>query len=342
MARALFAFASVACLAVSSAAFMACANGDSSANPGGDGGDDGTISGEGGPGDDGGTSESGSSGGDGGGVSLTKACADNAAQYCTQLAKCSPFLLSLQYGDMPTCQVQLGDPYCHDIVTAKGSGWTGAGLEACITARTKLTCAEFLYDKPGPTACRPSGTITSGSCLWDSQCGAGYCRVPSGSLCGNCVQRGNTGASCATSNDCDGDLLCFQSACVAPLPLGGVCTAGMTPCEYGLQCLAGKCAAPGGVGASCDADGGGTDCDYNLGAYCDAGTCTAIMVSMSTGSCGGSPPSVCYGDGVCQGGFCVPPTANGASCMADGGTPCTTPSQCIGGTCSTPTSAACP
>ena len=331
---ALFGFASAVGLAASAAA---CASGGASGGGSFDGGDDATVDGapgEGGsPGGDGGTPE-------GGGTSLTQACSDNAAKYCAQLSTCSPFLLSTQYGDMPTCVMRLGGAYCSNIVTAKGSGWTGDGLEACVTARTALSCTDFLYGKPAPAACRPTGTITSGGCLFDSQCGGGYCRILPGSQCGNCVLRGNTGASCMTSNDCDGNLVCLAGACTAPVPLAAVCNA-TTPCQTGLVCLSGKCAQPGPVGAVCSADAGGIDCDYNLGAYCSGTSCAAITVAMISSLCGGSsPPAVCFADGACQGGFCVAPTADGQPC--DGGLNCTIPSTCSAGVCSTPSASQCP
>jgi hypothetical protein len=318
-----------------SAFAAACASGQLSDSTPSDGGDDSTI--------DGASPEGGGEGGSaegGGGTSLTQACSDNAAKYCAQLNTCSPFLLSTQYGDVVTCQTRLGGAYCSDIVTAKGSGWTGDGLEACVAARSKLSCTDFLYLRPAPAACRPTGTITSGSCLYDSQCGAGYCRIPGGMQCGNCVQRGNTGAPCTTSNDCDGNLVCLAAACAAPVPLGAACNA-TTPCQNGMVCLSGKCAQPGGVGATCSADAGGVDCDYALGAYCSGATCAAITVAMSASLCGGSsPPAVCYADGACQGGFCVPPVADGQPC--DAGASCTIPSTCVAGTCGTPSAGQCP
>jgi hypothetical protein len=313
---------------------IACASGGSSGGASSDGGDDSTADGAVG---EGGGGEGGTS--DGGGTPVSKACADNASEYCSKLSTCSAFLLNTGYGDMPTCVLRLGGAYCNDIVTAPGSGWTGDGLEACVAARQALSCTAFLYQKPAPAACRPTGTISSGSCLWDSQCGAGYCRIPSGMLCGDCVERGNTGAACATSNDCDGNLVCSGGACIAPQSLGLPCSATM-PCEIGMQCLSGKCIQPGGIGASCDADAGGVDCDYNLGAYCDGTMCAAVTVAMSASICGGAPPAACYADGVCQSGFCVPPIADGQPCGGDAGLTCTIPSVCpSSGVCSTPNAA---
>ncbi len=313
-----------------------CASGGLTDGASSDGGDDSTVDGatvEGGTGGDGGNA-------DGGGTSLTQACSDNAAGYCAKLSTCAPFLLSVQYGDMPTCVMRLGGDYCNNIVTAKGSGWTGDGLEACVAARDALSCNDFLYGKPAPKACTPSGTITNGSCLWGSQCGTGYCRITAGAQCGDCVALGNTGSPCATTSDCDSNLVCAGAACAVPVVLGGACTA-TSPCESGLVCLSGKCIQPGAVDAGCSPDAGGIDCDYNQGAYCNGTTCAAITVAMLSSLCGGGPPpAVCFADGACQGGFCVAPVADGQPC--DGGVNCTTPSTCNAGVCSTPSASQCP
>ncbi len=322
---------------------VACASGASSDGASSDGGDDSTIdgaSGEGGPGSE-------ASSGEGGGTSLTKACGDNAAAYCAQLSKCSFFLLESQYGDQPTCTTQLGGAYCNNIVTAKGSGWTGDGLEACVTARTALSCSDFLYGKPAPSKCTPTGALVNGSsCLFDSQCGSGYCHTLGGAECGTCLPPGQSTALCATNHDCESDLVCLipsqatTGTCTAPVPLTAVCNA-TTPCATGVVCLAGKCAQPGAVGAACSADAGGIDCDYNLGAYCDGMNCSAITVAMISSLCGGSsPPAVCFANGACQAGFCVAPAADGQPC--DGGLACTIPSTCSAGVCSTPSAAQCP
>jgi hypothetical protein len=315
----------------------ACASGSSDTGSSYDGGDDSASEGA-APGEGG--SSSGGEGGhpEGGGTSLMQACIDNDQDYCNKLSTCSPFFLQEVYGDMPTCVMVLL-PYCNAIVAAKGNGWTGDGLEACNTARDALSCTDFFYGKPQPSACRPTGTITTGACLFDSQCGTGYCRIAAGSQCGNCVQLGNTGAACASTSDCDGNLVCANSACAAPVPIGAACGA-TAACQNGAVCFNGKCIQPGGVGATCDADGGGADCDQGaLGAYCSAGMCSAITVAMSASLCGGSPPSVCYASGSCQGGFCVPPIADGQSC--DGGLGCTSPSTCNSGTCGTPNASLC-
>ena len=101
-----------------------------------------------------------------------------------------------------------------------------------MTARTALDCAHFLYGKPQPNACRVTGLIaTSEVCRYDEQCGTGYCRFAAGASCGNCVTRGETGAPCTTSSDCDGDLMCAGSGtCQPPASATSPCSATM-PCD---------------------------------------------------------------------------------------------------------------
>lgn len=314
---------------------VACATGGGGNGASGEGGDDGSL-GEGGEGavGDGGTGEGGEGGT--GGTSATKACADNASQYCTQLSMCSQFLLSIEYGDEITCETAVV-PGCMDALAAKGTGWTGDRLEQCITARGKLTCEQFLYAKPYPNACTPTGKLGNAACRYDAQCGTGYCRIPSGMMCGTCVSRGATGALCQTSDDCDGNLMCAMGTCAAPSGVGGPCSA-TVPCNQGLSCVKGQCIQPGGVDAGCG-DAGGV-CDYNLGAVCSGSACAAVTVDTAGGSCSGPPMDQCPSASVCQQGFCAPPVADMGACDA-GGTPCAPPDTCNSGTCSLFTASNC-
>jgi hypothetical protein len=317
---------------------VACATAGSGggAASGEGGGDDGATveGGEGSVGDGG----SGGEGGEGGGSGTTaaKACADNANEYCQQLSTCSNFLFQIEYGDQLTCEAAI-TPGCMDALAAPGTGWTGDRLEACITARGKLTCEQFFYAKPYPNICTPTGKIGNAACRYDAQCGSGYCRIPSGMMCGTCVTRGQTGALCQSTDDCDGDLMCSGTGtCAAPSGVGGPCSM-MTPCNNGLQCLNGQCIVAGGVDAGCG-DAGGA-CDYNLGAYCAGSSCAAVAVDSPGGSCGGSPPNACPSSSQCQQMFCVAPVADMGSC--EGGLACAPPDTCNAGTCSLFTASQC-
>jgi hypothetical protein len=312
----------------------ACANGGSSAG----------VS----PGDDGGLLEGGDAttksdaphdaGVDGpaSNTSAQKACADNAGAYCTQLNTCALFLVTTQYGDELTC-VARQQPGCLDALAAPGTGWTGDKLEACVTARTALDCADFLHAKPQPGACRVTGLIaTSDACRYDEQCGTGYCRYAAGASCGNCVTRGATGAPCTASADCAGNLMCAGAGtCQPPATATNPCSATI-PCVQGLVCIGSVCVAPAGVAtppATCVPKNNSADCDYTQGVYCDATTmaCQPYSKAQAGDACGGSTPTVCTGDATCFQSLCVAPADDGSTCNAAAGLNCLAPSSCLGG-----------
>jgi len=318
-------------LAVLWGATCACASGGDDSSPGGDGSVpppfDGSVDAP----REGTAPRDGASDGGGGdaAVTLTQACNDNATAYCTQLAMCSPYLMSTEYGDTATCESRLG--YCLDIVTAKGTGWTADGLEACVKARSKLSCQQFLYERPAPAACTPTGTLKAdATCLYDTQCATGYCKLTSAGACGTCVALGGSGAACTSSNDCEQTLVCSGSGlCTKPVGAGAACSA-TTPCALGLDCAGGACAKPVAVGAACGADGG-APCDPAAGAYCSGTTCAALSVVKTSDPCGGATNAVCYGGATCLAGSCQGPVKDGKAC--DGGIACQTPSTCNVGVC---------
>jgi hypothetical protein len=310
----------------------ACANGGSGSDTPGDGGvgggddsGDATVKGD--------APHPTEGGGEGSmsGTTAVAACDANATAYCTQLQMCAPFLVTLEYGDVLTCESRQ-NPGCLDALAAPGTGWTGDKLEACVTARTALDCADFLHGKPQPTACLITGLFNTQSCLYGAQCGTGYCRIASGSSCGNCVALGATGAPCTTSSDCAGNLLCAGvGTCQPPSSATSACTTTM-PCAQGLSCIGGVCITPGGPGAACVAKNNNADCDYYQGVYCDGTTsmCTAYAIGQAGDSCGGATPTVCAGEGTCFQSLCEPPAADGSPCNAASGLDCMAPSSCQG------------
>jgi hypothetical protein len=318
----------------------ACANGGDGG--GAPGGDDGGVP----PGDDGAANadaqpDGAAADGEGGssGTSAQKACADDAAEYCSHLETCAPFKVTALYNDQLTC-IARRTVGCLDQLQAPGTGWTGDRLEACIAARKVLPdCASFLYGKPAPAACRVSGSIpNSNPCRYDAQCGGAYCRYAANASCGTCVGLGATGAPCAQTSDCDGNLVCALSGgsgtCQPPVGAGGACDA-THPCQLGLACISATCAAPGGLGATCAAANGNADCSYDQGVYCDAtsSTCKAYATAQATNACGSSQPTVCVGDGTCYQNHCVAPIQDGATCNPQQGQNCMPPSSCTAGTC---------
>ncbi|HEY8089106.1 MAG TPA: hypothetical protein VIF09_14705 [Polyangiaceae bacterium] len=323
----------------------ACANGGNGSAGATD--DEGGLPGDGGPTGDGtvkGDAKGDAPGGDGGGsVSAAKACADNATSYCTQLQTCADNLYKEQYNDTLTCTTAQ-TAGCLDALAAPNTGWTGAKLEACVAARTALSCNDFLFGKPQPKACQITGNVFNGACRYSGQCGSGYCRFASGAACGTCVSLGETGSPCTTASDCDGNLMCATAGtCQPPVSVGSPCGPA-NPCQSGLACISGNCAAPGQVGASCAAANNGADCDSTQGLYCDTTTsqCKQVLTPNVGGTCGGSIPTVCVGSGTCSAGTCVAPVADKGACNPKQGQNCMAPDSCNdAGTCALITGADC-
>jgi hypothetical protein len=275
-------------------------------------------------------------GGDGGGTSDTKACGDWVNNYCAELEMCANFVLITTYGDKLTCSTQL-QRQCLDVLGAPGSGFTGDGLEACLTAVKAENCFDFLHSKPNPNPCRAAGTVDNGkACRYDFQCRSAYCKL-SGN-CGNCVTPGLTGSPCSANNDCDGNLMCAGIAtCQPPQDTGAMCDM-MHPCKEGLVCVSGSCAAPAASGASC---AGGAVCDGQQGVYCDAMsmTCTPYTIPMNGQPC--SATAICFGGAACNAGSCVAASTDGSSCDTMSGIGCVSPDSCTAGTCTIFTASQC-
>src|SRR5580658_3094710 len=73
--------------------------------------------------DDAGTTDAGS-------VTLEQACVDSAHFHCLKIQTCSNELLTVDYGDEPTCENRLKQS-CLDLLAAPSTGATPAHTEAC-------------------------------------------------------------------------------------------------------------------------------------------------------------------------------------------------------------------
>jgi hypothetical protein len=322
---------------------LSCANGGDG-SPGAAGDDEGGVVDEAGADGPKGDAHGDAKTGDApGGVSAVKACADNATSYCTQLQTCAPFLYAEQYFDTSTCTTAQTKG-CLDALQAKGTGWTGDGLEACVAARSALDCNTFLHGKPQPKACLVTGGIfTSEPCRYDAQCGTAYCRYAAGASCGTCVNPGETGAPCTSAADCDGNLMCATAGtCQPPSSSGSLCDANH-PCQLGLSCIGGACTTPGAVGATCVPANANADCDATQGLYCDTTTtqCKEYLTAPAGSTCGGAIPTVCQASGTCYKGTCVAAVADQGSCNTTTGQNCLPPDTCTAGTCALFTAASC-
>lgn len=275
------------------------------------------------------------------GPSATQACDDFAMAFCSQLNKCSPFALTVTYGDMATCQTRAAIP-CSSALSATGTKMTPSDLEACVGAINAESCDEAL-DNPQPSACSIPGSIAAGAaCGSDWQCSTGFCQLTLGSLCGTCASRampGQTGPDggpvCAVDAQCAAMTVCSGGKCVSPGMMGATCGMSSPPCLRTLTCIGGTCQTPLQLGAACTA---ATDCDGSKGLYCDTKT-TKVCKQTGTAA-GGSACDVvngglvaCTGGSLCdnvnmQGqGTCHAPAADNATCGP--GIGCVSPAACI-------------
>jgi hypothetical protein len=284
--------------------------------------------------------------------SLMQACAEFARAECTQVATCTPFNMTLTYGDETTCE-QRAVLACMPAIGAAGSTLTRAQVEQCAQAVKAETCEQFL-DNDQPSACTYTGSLPVGAaCGTDSQCNTGYCRLGLGA-CGTCAVRAQAGQaaldgglpSCFTDSDCVATLVCAMGVCVGPSPAGAACSL-QQPCQRTLACIGGKCAAPVPVGGACTFP---TDCDGAHGAACNTNTrtCVAIATATSGQPCGivNGGLTDCVGGATCGNvnptlqGICHQTAADNAPCGPDIG--CMAPAVCAAGArCTLPNPAVC-
>jgi hypothetical protein len=241
---------------------------------------------------------------------------------------------------------------------AAGTTLTVARVQACATALSSVTCADFLSNNP-PTECQAvAGTVVDQmTCGDDGQCKSAYCKLGDNG-CGKCTARAMAGGTCTVIEDCDYGLLCVTGLgatgrCTKPGAVGDMCSA-VAPCLPTLSCKAGACATPAALGATCTIANGQDDCDTNQGLSCDRGShkCVAVQYASAGEACNvnGRPPIYCSASGTCSlnGGKCVAAAKDGAACggiVVGGGAECLPPALCEGAavlrTCKVPDPASC-
>lgn len=343
-------------LLLSAAAILlaACASCSSSSSKGGFGGSSSSGGGSSGSSGGSGGSSGGSGSSSGSGVSAAQACQDMATAACMQLNNCTPFGLTVAYGDAMTCaqRLVLG---CTPMVGASGAMVTGEQIDQCAQAIMGETCQEWL-DNSQPSACSFMGSLAAGSaCGTGAQCQSGYCRLAPGSVCGSCAARAGAGqtapdggAACVVDSDCAATLLCGGGTCVAPGMMGAAC--GMKqPCSRTLACIGGTCKTPIAAGQPCT---NATDCDGSKGVACDTMNkkCVRIGTAGAGQACGfiNKVLTECTAGATCANimdgglmGTCHPPAADGSLCSLDLG--CMAPAICTAGAarCSLPNPSSC-
>lgn len=238
---------------------------------------------------------------------------------------------------------------CSFSVNAPDVGWTPATLDACVQARSAMSCSDFLRGNNYPKVCYPAGPRANGStCVFGHQCASGNCKKGTGANCGTCVPRAIKNAPCNTTSDCDIGLACAKNGtCQTPIAVNEACD-DTRPCLNNLYCkgqqpnMPGICTKPGAPNDPCNPDLGGIDCDYFQFAWCDGSTktCGAYATADDGQACGFLMPGVytlCKGKSGCRSGTCAPPNDVGSTCDPTIGINCKRSAECVMKKCSAPT-----
>jgi hypothetical protein len=277
-------------------------------------------------------------------VSADQACGDLATAICQKLDSCTAFLIQDVYGDTTTCSTRV-KASCVDQLAANGTGATPADEESCTKAVPGAACSDLL-DNSYPADCQAkAGKLANGTTCGDSsQCQSTYCNLGQDGTCGACgPSRASAGGTCNRDDDCNYGIVCTSGVCTAPGSAGSTCDA-THPCMGTLTCKNTVCATPDEAGNACVTG----SCDSLAGLYCSVtGTriCTTIALAAAGQPCGVSTGSViaCSGGGLCNGGTCEAPAADGAACDDTAGPRCLAPAVC-GATskvCTIPNAATC-
>ena len=296
-------------------------------------------------------------------AATAKSGCDLAANLCSKLAECAPFLLEVAYGDVTMCTDRL-TLTCTEQSLSVGSGMTEANLQHCADALDSATCNDvFANNVP---SCTFHGTLAAGATCGDnSQCASGFC-ANGGNLCGVCADKGAAGAACASgSNDeCQTGLVCSSGkVCAQPAAVGAACDDTTQPCLTGSFCTSAKtCASTVAVGQDCP----GAYLNFGNGTIClGKGTAASPQISTQIGTaakgepCGlapgdGQPPTLCAPGsvaactlvsgaiqlfGIPTKGVCSAPIQDQYTCTASD--VCMPGAQCISGTCQIPSGRYC-
>lgn len=316
-------------------------------------------SGEGGSGGDpaSGSSSSGSGqGGSGGGgvdpAAVKAACDAFAKALCGKINECGPFLTTVLYGDLATCEARLALA-CPPAYAAPGVNATSKEIDACTSALAGASCDDMGSNNL-PAACQLSpGDLADGApCGDDLQCASSHCGEPMNEHCGLCSPKGAAGAACVENGDCAKGLICSggNKTCVAPGKMGAPCDANNV-CSPVYACRKGTCQAPLQQGASCDFNVQTTlpECDLGKGLYCEffSQKCSPLKTAKGGQDCGvvGFEYILCVAGSTCSAtgqsqGTCLGPIPEGGAC--DPAKPaCLSPAQCIDSKCAIEDPATC-
>ena len=238
---------------------------------------------------------------------------------------------------------------CPDYYFGADSNRTVAGVAACLSTLSALTCTDVALSLL--PACLAGGQDPEGAiCAYPSQCQSNFC-LSDGTECSACRAAIPVGGTCTSNlSGCEGGSFCnlgtgrcTDAKTIVYAKEGEPCDLRGTPvvgCEGDLQCLGpsstsqGTCTAPVAAGQSCN--GTNTHCAVNT-------TCSAAAggICLAAGDCGAGLP--CDANSYCRAGdgglTCLPRATVGQLCDDSGWAglgPCLAPAVCSGETCVMP------
>lgn len=289
-----------------------------------------------------------------------QACMDYVTTLCQAVERCTPFYVSVNYGDTATC-IQRLSLNCAKNLAVNGSNITAEFIEQCLPSYAAESCTDLLIGKVPPACKTPPGALAGGAaCGEDSQCATTYCSKGLGAICGTCAAQPAAGADCSTMAGCGTGLICAANQkCVAIGGPNASCDP-THPCAANLSCVTpknmamGSCVAAAEMNQACDPmTQTGPGCDFPNGVYCNPAskTCKPIGLGMPGDACGIGVAGVtfCVAGGVCRPndggavGTCIAPAADSGQCdpAPNQGPGCLVPAQCTNGLCTIPDPTAC-
>jgi hypothetical protein len=274
-------------------------------------------------------------------LSAEDACKSLAHALCAKLGECSKIAVTLEYGDVATCETR-AKINCLPSLNAPGTGTTTNQVASCADAGSAFTCADLLGHKL-PDACQVvAGNLADGAaCSDDAQCKNKLCRKKATATCGACSSPSAGGASCERTADCASGLACANAVCVPYGAAGGTCD-DAHPCNPTLTCRGGTCAEALALGATCTATG---DCGLLQGAVCHPTkkVCVTVDTAAAGAACNavGEGFAICAAKGTCKNNVCLGAAADGQPCDDTNGPKCVSPAICDSGACKIPDPAAC-
>ena len=197
---------------------------------------------------------------------------------------------------------------CPDYYFGADSNRTVAGVAACLSTLSALTCTDVALSLL--PACLAGGQDPEGAiCAYPSQCQSNFC-LSDGTECSACRAAIPVGGTCTSNlSGCEGGSFCnlgtgrcTDAKTIVYAKEGEPCDLRGTPvvgCEGDLQCLGpsstsqGTCTAPVAAGQSCN--GTNTHCAVNT-------TCSAAAggICLAAGDCGAGLP--CDANSYCRAG----------------------------------------